>query len=149
MKRRTIALAGVVIIALAAGGSAWAWRHRSATHAAIPGSAPSPGAAAPVVPAGTRIKVEVLNGTTTRGLARRATMVLRDAGFDVVLVGTEHAAGDTTLVIDRSNHPEWARLVADAMPPARVESRPDSTRYVDVTVVIGRAWRAPTQPLYP
>jgi hypothetical protein len=35
-------------------------------------------------PEGTRIKVEVLNATRTKGLARRATLYLRDLGFDVV-----------------------------------------------------------------
>ena len=35
------------------------------------------------------IKVEVLNGTRTKGMARRATMYLRERGFDVVGAGTE------------------------------------------------------------
>ncbi|HEX2721963.1 MAG TPA: LytR C-terminal domain-containing protein, partial [Gemmatimonadaceae bacterium] len=41
-----------------------------------------------MVPPGVRIKVEVLNATGVRGLARKATMFLRDRGFDVVAVGT-------------------------------------------------------------
>ena len=39
-------------------------------------------------PAGQRVKVEVVNATTVRGLARRATRALRDRGYDVVAVGT-------------------------------------------------------------
>src|SRR5205814_750511 len=35
-------------------------------------------------PQDVRIRVEVLNATQTRGLARRATFYLRDRGFDVV-----------------------------------------------------------------
>jgi hypothetical protein len=100
-------------------------------------------------PAGVRIKVEVLNASTVRGLARRATMHLRDRGFDVVASGTSRARLDSTLVLDRSGHPNWARLVGQAMGGARVESRPDSSRYLDVTVLIGASWTPPTEPLYP
>jgi hypothetical protein len=108
---------------------------------------PPPDVAAP---AGQRIRVEVLNATTVRGLARRATMHLRDRGFDVLEIGTATEQLDTTLVLDRSGHPDWARKVADALGQGtRVESRPDSSRYLDVTVLLGRSWRAAAQPFYP
>ncbi len=100
-------------------------------------------------PADTRIRVEVLNATKTRGLARRATAYLRDRGFDVVATGTSSEALDSTLVIDRSNHPEWAALVARSLGNARVEARPDSSRYLDVTVLVGTSWRPPAEPFYP
>ena len=66
-------------------------------------------------PDSVRIRVQVLNGTTTRGLARRATMLLRDRGFDVVETGTISASRDTTIVLDLSGHPDWARRVARAL----------------------------------
>lgn len=102
-------------------------------------------------PTAERIRVEVLNATTTRGLARRATLHLRDRGFDVVDMGTAAEQLDSTLVLDRSGHPEWARRVAEALGEGatRVESRPDSSRYLDVTVLIGRSWRPPPEPFYP
>ena len=100
-------------------------------------------------PADTRVRVQVLNATTLRGLARRATLQLRDRGFDVLEIGTAPEQRDSTLVLDRSGHPEWAKRVADALGGARVESRPDSSRYLDVTVLLGRSWRAPAQPFYP
>ena len=100
-------------------------------------------------PAGVRIKVEVLNASAVRGLARRATIHLRDRGFDVVASGTSGERRDSTLVLDRSGHPEWARLVANAMGGARVETRRDSSRYLDVTVLVGAAWSPPAEPLYP
>ena len=100
-------------------------------------------------PAETRVRVQVLNATTIRGLARRAAMHLRDRGFDVVEMGTTSELHDSTLVLDRSGHAAWARRVADALGGARVESRPDSSRYLDVTVLLGRSWRPPPQPLYP
>jgi hypothetical protein len=100
-------------------------------------------------PPNTRVKVEVINATRTSGLARRVTRLLRDRGFDVVKYTTSSVTQDSTLVLDRTNHPEWARLVGQALGGARVEARPDTSRYVDVTVVLGSAWRAPAQPFSP
>jgi hypothetical protein len=100
-------------------------------------------------PAGVRIRVEVLNATRVRGLARRATMHLRDRGFDVVYVGTSRERRDTTVVLDRSGHTDWAELVARALGGVRVESAPDSSRYLDVTVLLGTTWRPPAEPFYP
>jgi hypothetical protein len=90
-----------------------------------------------------------LNATTTRGLAQRATTVLRDRGFDVVEIGNNSERLDSTVVLDRSGHPEWAQRVAAAMGGAQVQSRPDSSRYVDITVLIGAAWRPPAEPFHP
>jgi hypothetical protein len=100
-------------------------------------------------PPGVRIRVEVLNATRVRGLARRATIHLRDRGFDVVYVGTSRDARDSTVVLDRSGHPQWAALVAQALGGARVEGAPDSSRYLDVPVLIGATWRPPAAPFYP
>jgi hypothetical protein len=99
-------------------------------------------------PEGVRIKVEVLNATKTKGLARRATSYLRDRGFDVVGAGTEPGQRATTLVLDRSKHPDWAQLVGKAM-RAPVQTRPDSSRYLDVTVILGADWRPPPLPFHP
>jgi hypothetical protein len=102
-------------------------------------------------PEGVRVRVEVLNATSTRGLARRAMRQLRDAGFDVVDMGTAPASArrDTTLVLSRSGHDEWAALVAEALGGGRVEARPDSSRYLDVTVLLGTTYRPPAETLYP
>ncbi|HUQ83729.1 MAG TPA: LytR C-terminal domain-containing protein [Gemmatimonadaceae bacterium] len=100
-------------------------------------------------PPNTRIRVEIINATRTSGLARRVTRLLRDRGFDVVKYTTSTATQDTTVVLDRTEHPEWAKLVGQALGAARVEARPDTSRYVDVTVVLGSAWRAPPQPFSP
>jgi hypothetical protein len=100
-------------------------------------------------PRDARIRVQVLNASRVRGLARRATLHLRDRGFDVVEVGTTGQLRDSTLVLDRSGHPAWAALAAKAMGGARVEARPDSSRYLDVTVLVGATWRPPAEPFYP
>jgi hypothetical protein len=100
-------------------------------------------------PPGQRVRVQVVNATKVRGLARRATRWLRDRGFDVVEVGTTSQQLESTLVLDRSGHPDWARRAARAMGGARVEARADSLRYLDLTVLVGRTWRPPTQTLDP
>ena len=100
-------------------------------------------------PEGVRIRVQVLNATKTRGLARRATMLLRDRGFDVVENGTLSEMRDTTLVLDLSGHPDWANRIAQIFAPARVTARADSSRYLDIAVVIGSTWRPPSEPFYP
>jgi hypothetical protein len=111
--------------------------------------APPPGAPAPIVPAGVRVRVEVVNATKVRGLARRASFYLRDLGFDVVDFRNTGLKRDSTLILDRSGHPAWAALASRALGGARVEARPDSSRYLDLTIVLGAAWRPPAQPFYP
>jgi LytR cell envelope-related transcriptional attenuator len=100
-------------------------------------------------PDGARVRVQILNSTKVRGLARRATSVLRDRGFDVVETGTSTTTRDTTVVYDLSGHPDWAKRVARAFSPSRVETRIDSSRYLDVAVLIGTTWRPPAEPFYP
>ena len=135
-----IILAGLLLVAVA-----WfalrAWSTRNSTRSDyIPADARAP--------EDTRIKVEVLNATKTKGLARRATSFLRERGFDVVGSGTNPEQRDTTIVLDRSSHPEWAKLVGRAM-KAPVQTRPDSSRYLDVTVILGGDWRPPPLPFHP
>jgi hypothetical protein len=100
-------------------------------------------------PEGARIRVEVLNASSVQGLARRATFFLRDRGFDVVESGNAAEKHDSTIVLDRSHNPEWARLVANALGGVPVAEAPDSTHYVDVTVLVGPSWRPPSKPFYP
>jgi len=145
-----VAFAILVIIAAL---SLYLWRVRSHGARAVTPAPPPEITQRParMVPDSVRIKVEVVNATSTRRLATLATAWLRDQGFDVVGIGTasERDRRDSTLVLDRSGHPEWAAMAARAMGGARVESRPDSLRYLDVTVLVGRSWRAPSQALYP
>ena len=145
MERRALKRVALVAVAVAVviGATLAARSMRARTDAKRP---PPPDATAP---AGQRVRVQVLNATSVRGLARRATIHLRDRGFDVVEMGTSSEQRDSTLVLDRSGHPEWARRVADALGGARVEARPDTSRYLDVTVLVGRSWRAPAEPFNP
>jgi hypothetical protein len=145
-RRRLAALA--VLLGVVAIGITWARRARREDGAPVV-SIPGLGAREVRAPEGVRVRVEVLNATRTRGLARRATRHLRDRGFDVVGMGTSADALDSTVVIDRTGHPEWARLVAGAMGGGRVVVRPDSSRHLDITVLVGASWRPPAETLYP
>lgn len=136
----------ILLAVVLGGGGYYTWRRQRPAEvpkATVPGFAPNARA-----PQGVRIKVEVLNATKTKGLARKATTYLRDRGFDVVLIGTAKEQRDKTLVLDRSSHPGWASLVAAAF-GATVQAKPDSLRYLDVTVLVGADWRPPTLPFYP
>lgn len=137
----------ILLAAVLAGGGYYGWRRFGSIATAV---APVRTSRVPVVvaPPGVRIKVEVLNATSTKGLARRATTYLRDRGFDVVETGTSTKQLDKTVVLDRSNHAEWARLVAMVF-GAEVQEKPDSLRYLDVTVLVGADWRPPALPFYP
>ena len=137
MKRKiALALVGAVLVAAATATALPA--RRGLSHAANRSDG-----------SGQRVRVQVLNATRVRGLGRRAMLYLRDQGFDVVEVGTTNVLQDTTLVLDRSRHPEWARNIATSLGAARVETRPDTSRYLDVTVLVGSSWRPPAQPFYP
>ena len=148
MSTRGRLLAGAALVVIAGAGGVFALlRHRPAP---VRSTALGRIVAKEVTaPPNTRVRVEIINATKTRGLARRATRLLRDRGFDVVTYGNSDRAQDSTVVLDRSNHLEWARLVGQALGGARVEARPDTSRYVDVTVVLGVSWRPPPQPFSP
>lgn len=102
-----------------------------------------------VVPESVHVRVEVLNAAGTRGLARQAMFALRDAGFDVVSYGNSKEAQDSSLVLDRTGHASWAALAVKALGAARAEARPDTSRYLDLTILIGRRWTPPSEPLHP
>ena len=139
---RTAIVGLVAVIVVGAGTVAAARRPRVAAQTA---SVPKDERA----PEGERVRVQVLNATKTRGLARRATMLLRDRGYDVVESGTVNDPRDSTLVLDLSGHPEWAARIAKLLGSARVESRPDSSRYLDISILLGSTWRPPVAPFYP
>jgi hypothetical protein len=144
--RRLLVVAAAVLLLVVLAGAGVVLRSRDATTPVLEAlHAPARVRA----PEGVRVRVQVLNTTKTRGLARRATRLLRDRGFDVVELGTVGPTIDTTIVLDLSGHPAWAEAAAKVMAPARTRVRSDSSRYLDVTVLIGSTWRPPAEPLYP
>jgi hypothetical protein len=109
----------------------------------------SKGVVGRVVPDGAHIRIEVLNATDTKGLARRAMLVMRDAGFDVVFFGNSNERADTTTILVRSGHADWASLASRTLGASHIEQKPDSSRFLDLTVLVGRNWTPPLEPLYP
>ncbi len=96
---------------------------------------------------GERIRVEVLNGTQRRGLARTATRALRERGLDVVFFGGGPAADSTRILVRRGEAGQGLN-VAEALGAGRVSIEPDTLRRVDVTVLLGNDWH-PRLPLHP
>jgi hypothetical protein len=95
------------------------------------------------VPGGERIVVEVLNGSGRRGLARAATRVLRQAGFDVVYFGNVSRSVGVTQALARRGDSAAAVRVARALGATRVRVATDTLLRVDVTVLLGGDYRPP------
>ncbi|MBU6364585.1 MAG: LytR C-terminal domain-containing protein [Gemmatimonadetes bacterium] len=101
-------------------------------------------------PDGVRIRVHVTNASGVRGLARQATMHLRARGFDVVGIDTERGApAMVTEVAVHAGPPEHGHRVRRALGAGGLVVRPDSTRYVEVRVRLGRDWKPSSQALRP
>lgn len=96
-----------------------------------------------VVPEGKRVLVEVLNGSGRRGLARAATRVLRQAGFDVVYFGTVQETGAPTVALARRGDSTAAARVARALGASAVRVATDTLLRLDVTVILGEDYRPP------
>jgi hypothetical protein len=93
---------------------------------------------------GVRVRVEVLNGGGRVGVARSATSLLRDRGFDVVYYGNAGSFDrDSSVVLDRVGQMAWAEAVAEALGIGNVRSEPNPNLYLDVSVVLGRDWMPP------
>ena len=92
-----------------------------------------------------RVRVEVLNGAGTPGLAAQARDYLREEGFDVVYYGNAPSFDqEVTRVMARTDSGPAARAVAGRLGITAISVEPDSTLFVDVTVVLGLDWPADT-----
>jgi hypothetical protein len=95
-------------------------------------------------PPAERVRVEVLNAGGVSGVARDATMRLREGGFDVVQFGNARAFDrDSSVVIDRVGRPDLAQAVANALGIGNVLTEPDPNLFVDATVLLGKSWSGP------
>lgn len=112
---------------------------------APPPAEPQAGPPELTVPAPDAGKIEVLNASGRSGVARTATDRLRAAGFDVVYFGNAAVPGDTSIVLARTNDDAVARDAARRLGIAQVRTQPDSTMFLDATVVLGNDWPKPSE----
>lgn len=102
-------------------------------------------------PSGQRVVVEVLNASGVSGLARRATFLLRDRGFDVVGWGNDpKGRRGETLIVDYTDKPEVADRLARVLGGAKIERGKDSLeRGLDITVKLGSSYKPPLEAFHP
>jgi hypothetical protein len=124
-------------------GSFWLqWRHARLGES---GSSAEVGGVAVPLPEGfaSRVRVEVLNGLGEPGAAEKAAARLRAMGFDVVYFGNAPSFGhEHTQVLARSKDRAAARRVADSLGLDSALVRPDSTLYLDASVILGSDWHS-------
>lgn len=88
-----------------------------------------------------RVRVEVLNAGGVSGVAAAARDLLRDRGFDVVHYGNAPSFGEElSTVLTRTGSSESALAVAEILGVGDIRNEPDSTRFADVTVLLGSDW---------
>ena len=97
---------------------------------------------------GPAITVEVLNASGRAGDARVGTRLLREAGIDVVYFGNASDNGlDSTRIIVRRGTASVGDRVRSALGAGRVEVLLDSSRLLDVSVLLGADFTAASATL--
>lgn len=145
-RRTAIIILMAVVVAAVAAVSWWMTRDGAAQATAavmqvreIPADARAP--------EGVRIRVRVLNATSTRGLARRVTNVVRELGFDVVDYDNAREQSQQSVVMANTGNRDWAERLARGLQIDSVTVSNDSSLFTDLTVLVGSDWRA--DPSYP
>jgi hypothetical protein len=148
-RRGWLIIALVALVGFGASASWWRIRDQPAIDTAAGTTAARDNALARA-PIDERVRVRVLNASGTRGYARRATLEFRDRGFDVVEYDTERGEPRrSTLVVSHTGHRDWAERLQRVAATGTIEERPDSLRYVDLTIFVGRDWKPSTETLRP
>jgi len=87
------------------------------------------------------IRIEVLNGCGTEGVAEEVASCLRDSGFDIVGTGNADAFDyEHTLVVDRCGSFDKASKVGKTLQCDRVMVQRVAASANDVVVVVGSDW---------
>jgi hypothetical protein len=147
MTRGRMLMAGAIALSVSAG--AWLLWTRDDKLAGPTGQAAQGDTTR--APQGQRIVVEVLNASGVTGLAKRATFLLRDRGFDVV-AWTNDPKGrrSETLIVDYTNKPEAAERLARVLGGARIDRGKDSLdRGLDLSVMLGSTYRPIGESFHP
>ncbi|MGH2692784.1 MAG: LytR C-terminal domain-containing protein [Actinomycetota bacterium] len=149
----TAALRGLLVVAALALGFfvlSKAFTSGGGTPTTTPGGVPaslSPSVSPSVVESPTRavpepldpseIKVQVLNGTETAGLAADTAEILEQAEYDIVTVDDAESAYDTTTVFYVPKRRIDAQVLRDAFFPTAVLEVAEEDSKVDITVILG------------
>ena len=142
-RRRRLVLALLVLLAIAAGAMGVRSMFVGAPLAELGDTTRAP--------QGPPVVIEVLNSSGVTGLAKRATFLLRDRGFDVVGWGNDPLGRrSNTLVIDYTDRPEAAERVARILGGAEIARGRDSLkRGLDLTVRLGSAFKPRGEAFHP
>lgn len=133
-------IVGVVAVGLGVGNVVSGGRRADVPSAALDGAGVDEGR---VPSPENRVRVEVLNGSGVPGVAAGATELLRTAGLDVVYFGNESSFGrDTSVVLDRTGKAGVPEVVSRTLGITSVRAEADTTRLVDITVLLGADWSA-------
>jgi len=92
----------------------------------------------------TKIRVEVLNGCGTTGIADKLTDYLRRCSFDVVNIGNYRSFEvETSIIIDRTGNIYYAEQVALAMglSEENIISQVNKEYLLDVSVILGKDYQ--------
>jgi hypothetical protein len=139
-----------LVVCLVVGGALAGWFRASQASEVIAAPQATLADTAARAPKNVRVRVRVLNATTTKGLAKRVTFALRDFGYDVVDFDTDpKSRRTTTAILSHTGHADWALRLRRALGTGAIETRADSLRYVDFTVLVGSDWKAPPQSFRP
>ena len=96
---------------------------------------------------GPALTVEVLNASGQPGSARTGTRMLRQAGIDVVFFGNAIGAAnplDSTRIVVRRGDATRGEQVRKVLGVGHVEIQLDSTKLLDVSVLLGTDFAAST-----
>jgi anionic cell wall polymer biosynthesis LytR-Cps2A-Psr (LCP) family protein len=84
--------------------------------------------------------VEILNGTPSKGIAKKTAEIFQSFGFDVISVGNaDREDYDTTLVVDHLSNPEAAKNVANVIRCSNLSEVGSAagSSTADFTVILG------------
>jgi LytR cell envelope-related transcriptional attenuator len=93
-----------------------------------------------------RVLVEVLNSGGVVGAGRAGMLLLRRAGLDVVDLANADSAlrgRERNQVLIRRRDTTGVGRAVEALGDAEVIEAPDSTRLVDLTILLGKRFRVP------
>lgn len=98
------------------------------------------------------VRIDVLNGTPVKGLAKSLAEIYQGYGYEIASVGNADSFDyDKTVVIDHTNNPDAAKEIAGIIKCSRVTAEPDGPAadeeagpIVYYTVIIGKDFNGRT-----